>query len=89
MGMAPTERLKLRRQMAAAGKKESVSLSILLEVNDCEELSTVPTLGWAEGTWMGKLVQRAESWEEADLSVSDVEASERTCRSCLCARPVI
>ena len=29
VGMAPTERLKLRRQMAAAaGKKESVSLSL-------------------------------------------------------------
>ena len=35
VGMAPTERLKLRRQMAAAaGKKESVSLSLFMEVNN-------------------------------------------------------
>ena len=33
-GMTPTERLMLRRQMAAAaGKKESASLSLLMEVN--------------------------------------------------------
>ena len=44
LGMAPTERLKLRRQMAAAaGKKSTTSLSFSveadgLEVND--ELST-------------------------------------------------
>ena len=35
VGIAPTERLKLRRQMAAAaaGKKESASLSLVLELN--------------------------------------------------------
>ena len=33
VGIAPSERLKLRRQMATAGKNESVSLS---EVNNFE-----------------------------------------------------
>ena len=31
-----TERLKVRRQMAAAGKKESLSLSLFMEVNNLE-----------------------------------------------------
>ena len=47
VGVAPIERFKLRRQMAAAaGKKESVSLALFLEVNDLEveeELSTMAT----------------------------------------------
>ena len=35
MDIAPTERLKLVRQMAAAaGKTESVSFSLLMEVNE-------------------------------------------------------
>ena len=57
-GVAPTERFKLRRQMAAAaGKKESVSLSLFLEVDDLEveeELSTVATQPWAEGDLVGR-----------------------------------
>ena len=44
--------LKLRRQMAAAaGKKESTSLSLFLEVSGFEEeqeLCTVATQAWAE-----------------------------------------
>ena len=37
VGIAPTERFKLRRQMAAAAsEKESASLSLFLEVNDLE-----------------------------------------------------
>ena len=36
VGIAPPERLRLRRQMAAAGKKESVSLSVFMEVNNLE-----------------------------------------------------
>ena len=50
--MAPTERLKLRRQMAAAaGKKNTTSLSLFtdacgLEVED--DLSTLATQNWAE-----------------------------------------
>ena len=57
-GIAPTEREKLRRQMtSAAGKNNSVSLSLFLEVNDLEveeEFSTMATQARAEGTWMGK-----------------------------------
>ena len=37
--------------MAAAGKKESVSLSLFMEVNNLEvqeELSTMATLAWVE-----------------------------------------
>ena len=55
VGIALTERLKLRRQMAvAAGKKDSVSLSLFVEVNGLdveEDLSTVDALqcGWADG----------------------------------------
>ena len=44
-------RLKLRRQMAAAaGRKESVSLSLVMEVNKLEveeERSTMAKLAWA------------------------------------------
>ena len=58
VGIAPTERLKLRKQIAAAaGKEESVSLSLFMEVNSLEveeELLTMATLAWAEGVWLGK-----------------------------------
>ena len=54
VGMSPTERLKLRRQMAAAtGKKSTTSLFFFfmevygLEVED--EISTIATQFWAEG----------------------------------------
>ena len=53
VGMAPTERLKLRRQMAAAaGKKSTTSLSLFMEAFGFEveeELSTIATQTWAEG----------------------------------------
>ena len=48
VGIAPTEKLKLRQMAAAAaGKKESVSFSLFMEVNNLEveeELSTMATL---------------------------------------------
>ena len=56
--MAPTERFKSRRQMAAAaGKKSTISLSQFmgaygLEVE--EEHSTMATQYWGEGVWTGK-----------------------------------
>ena len=86
VGIAPRERLKLRRQMAAAaGKKESVSLSPFMEVNNLEveeELSTVATLDWAEGVWLGRWEKRAaKGWEEADLRSTTMETGERACRS--------
>ena len=56
--MSPTERLKLRRQMAAAaGKKSTTSLSLFMEAYGLEveeELSTMATQYWAEGVWAGK-----------------------------------
>ena len=65
---------------AAGGKKESVSLSLFMKVvNNLEEeeLSTMATLAWAREEKMGKRTARV--LEEAG---SDVEASERSCRSC-------
>ena len=80
--MAPTERLTLRRQMAAAaGKKESTSLSLFLEVCGLdveEELATVTTQAWAEGVWIGKRhTERKEVWRKRIF-----EVQTRTCRSC-------
>ena len=54
VGIAPTERLQLRGQMAAAaaGKKESVAFSPIMGRNTlevAEELSTMATLFMAEG----------------------------------------
>ena len=58
VGMAPTERFKLRRQMAAAaGKKSTTSLSLFMEACGFgvdEGLSTMATQHWAEGVWTGK-----------------------------------
>ena len=54
-----------------AGKKESVSLCLVLEVSDVEieeELSTMATLFWAEGVrmnrWRG---EQRKSWRDADF----------------------
>ena len=52
--------------VAAAGKRESVSLSLVLEVNNLG----LGTLFWAEGV------------EEADLRHADMETGESTCRRC-------
>ena len=71
VGMSPTERLILRRQMeAAAGKKSTTSLSLFMEVYGLEvedEISTMANQCWAEGVWTGKMESRAErSLDEAD-----------------------
>ena len=56
--IAPAERLKLRRQMAAAAsKKSTTSLSLFVEACGLEveeEFSTLATQYWAEGVWTGK-----------------------------------
>ena len=67
VGMALTQRLKLRRQMAAAaGKKSTTSLSLFIEVLGFEveeELSTKATQFWAEGVWTGKWShEQKEAW---------------------------
>ena len=79
--MAPTERFKLRRQMAAAaGKKSATSRSLFMEVE--EELSTLATQYWAEGVWTGKWCrEQRESVDEASSRGSFMEAGKRTCRS--------
>ena len=40
-----------------SSRKEGVSLSLFMDVNNVEveeELSTMPTLSWAEGVWLGR-----------------------------------
>ena len=79
-GKAPTERLNLRRQMAAATCEESASFSLFLEVHDLEvekELSTMATQAWAEGVCV--------DWKwptEQSRFLRFTSGSERTCRSC-------
>ena len=65
--VVPAERLKLRRQMAAAaGKKSTTSLSLFMETFGLEveaEISTMATQTWAEGVWIGKWhVEQREGW---------------------------
>ena len=62
VGIAPTQRLKLRMPMAAAaaGKKESVSLSLFLEVNDLEVEEEVSTFGHAS------VGRRGMDWQMAN-----------------------
>ena len=65
--MAPTERLKLRRQTAAAaGKKSTTTLSLFMEACALEveeEISTMSTQHWAEGAWTGKWsYEQKEAW---------------------------
>ena len=67
VGMSPTERLKLRRQMAAAADKKSATLlSLFMEacgIEVDEELSTMATQYWAEGVWIGKWsYELEEAW---------------------------
>ena len=58
VGFASSERWKLRRQMAAAAcKKESVSLSLPMVVNDLEveeNLFIMVMFCWAEGVWVNR-----------------------------------
>ena len=65
--IAPTERFKFRRQMvAAAGKKNTASLSLFKEAHGIEveeELFTVATQYWTEGVWRGKWYhEQREAW---------------------------
>ena len=65
--MSTTERLKLRRQMAAAaGQKSTTSISLFMVLHGLEvveELSTMSTQYWAEGVWTGKWRhEQKEAW---------------------------
>ena len=61
--MAPAERLKLRRQMAAAaGEKSTTSLSLLV-LKHRRNFFTLATQFWAEGVWTGKWHhEQREAW---------------------------
>ena len=74
VGIAPTEWLKLRRQVAAAaGKKSTTSLSLFMEAYGPEveeELSTLATQHWAEGIWTGKWYhEQGEAWMKQRSSI--------------------
>ena len=84
--MAPTERFKLRRQLAAAaGKKRTTSRSVFVEAYGLEveeEFSTMVTQYWAEGVWTGKWShEQKRSLDEVDSGGPNVETGERACRS--------
>ena len=88
MGIAPTERLKLRRKMAAAAcKKKSVSLSLFMEVNSLEveeELSTMATLFCAKGVcgWEdGREREQKTAWRKLGFRSAEMETGERAWRS--------
>ena len=80
VGMAPTERLKLRRQMPAAAGKKSMTFMKAYGLDVEEELSTMATQFWAEGVWTGKWShEQKEAWMRQRSS--NVETGERACRS--------
>ena len=52
---------------ASAGKKESVSFSLFMEVNNPEfeeDLTTMATLFWAEGVWMNRWGREQKDWRK-------------------------
>ena len=81
----PQKRFKLRRQMAAAaGKKESTSLSLFMVVYGLEveeELSTMATQTWAQGAGIVKWhTEQKEAWMRQMSGLA---------RELFCVRPVI
>ena len=83
---APTERFKLRGQMAAAGgKKSGTSLSLFMEAYGLEveeELTTLVTQYWAEGVWTRKWYrEQREAWMKQIQEGSSRKAGKRSCRS--------
>ena len=56
---------------AAAGKEESTSLSLFMDVYSLEveeELSTMAPQAWAEGVWIGKSpTEQKEGWRKQSL----------------------
>ena len=78
VGMSPTERFKLRRQMAAAaGKKSRTSLSLFMEAcgQEVEEGLSTMEFGLENGS-MNKKKLGCGRFER-----SNVETGERACRS--------
>ena len=89
VGMAPTERLKLRRQMAgAADKKSTTSLSVFMEAYGLEveeELSTLATQFWAEGVWTGKWSHEQKgAWMRQIQEVQTLKQVRGPARAVMC-----
>ena len=89
VGMSPTERLKLWRQMAAAaGKNSTTFLSLFVETYGQEvegELSTKATQYWAEGVWTGKWSHELkEAWMRQIREVQKRKKVRRLARAVMC-----
>ena len=71
VGMAPTERFKKRRQMAAAaGKKSTTSLPLFMEASGLDVEEELANQTWAEGVWIGKWhTEQREAWLNLVLEV--------------------
>ena len=85
VGMSPTERFKLGRQMAAAaGTESTTSLSLFMETHGLEvedEIFTMATQYWVEGVWTGKRSpEQKEAWRR---QIQEVQTwyQVRACRS--------
>ena len=93
VGVVPTDRFKLRRQMAAAADKTSTtSLSFFMEAYSLsveEELSTLTTQYWTEGAWIGKWHrEQKEAWMK-QVREGRMWRQVRGLAGQGCARPVI
>ena len=85
VGIVPSDKAEIEEADGSGSRQEeSVSLSLFLEVKNLEvegELSTMATLPWAEGAWLGKWERANDCVEEADFRSADMETGERACRS--------
>ena len=67
------------------GRKIKIERSLFMEtfvIEVEEELSTMATQAWAEGTWIGKwYTEQEEAWLNPGSESPNVEASERSARS--------
>ena len=63
----------MRRQMAAAGKKNTTSLSSFVEIHSLqveEEFCTMAIQYWAEGVWTGKWQHETkEAWRRHEITI--------------------
>ena len=91
VGIVLAERMKLRWQMAAAaaGKEESVSLSLFTEVKNfevVEELSTLATLALGgEGVWLGKWrKEQLKAWRKQIFEVQTWRQVRRPAGPVMC-----
>ena len=85
LGMAPSQRENLRRQMASAAEpKPSMALSLLLEINNLEvehELACVATCFWAQAVWTGQWEDDVrEGWKKTGVGSYIVDESQRASR---------